>query len=57
MYGSRKCKLVRGNGAVASGNMEGKHDAEDGQMHDTIKMATNGPTGKKKRPRAVQDTS
>ena len=41
-----------------AGPAEGKNDAEeDGQAHDTITVSTNAPTGKKKRPRAVQETS
>ena len=52
--GTRK----RRHGAGPAANMEGKNDAEeDGQVHDTIAVATNRPTGKRKRPRAVQETS
>ena len=49
--GTRKRRRGAGPG-------EGKNDAEeDGQAHDTITVVTNGPTGKRKRPRAVQETS
>ena len=52
--GTRK----RRHGAGPAANMEGKNDAEeDGQVHDTIAVVNNGPTGKRKRPRAVQETS
>ena len=45
----------RRRGAGPTANMDGKNDAEeDGQMQDIITVATNGPTGKRKRPRAVQ---
>ena len=41
-----------------AGPAEGKNDAEeDGQVHDTITVATNGPTGERKGSRAVQETS
>jgi hypothetical protein len=38
---------------------EGRIDAaaEDAQVHDTITAATNGPSGKRKRPRAAQEAS
>ena len=49
-FGTRK----RRRGA---GPTQGKNDAEDGQVYDTMTVATNGPTGKRKRPRAVQETS
>ena len=52
--GARKRR--RGSGPAA--NMEGKNDAEeDGQMQDIITVATNRSTGKRKRPRAVQEAS
>ena len=52
--GTRK----RRRGAGTAANMEGKNDAEeDGQVHDTMNVATNAPTGKRKRPRAAQETS
>ena len=41
-----------------AGSAEGKNDTEeDGQVHVTITVTTNGPTGKRKRSRAVQETS
>ena len=60
MYGSRKCNPVRRNSAAAwaAANMEGTNDAEeDGRVHGTITVATNGPTGKRRTPRVVQETS
>ena len=52
--GTRKRR--RGAGPAAS--MEGKSDAEeDGQVHGTITVATNGPTGKGMRLRAAQEAS
>jgi len=52
--GARK----RRRGAGPTANIDGKNDAEeDGQMQDIITVATNGPTGKRKRPRAVQEAS
>ena len=40
------------------GPAEGKDAAEeDGQAHDTITVATNGPTEKRKRSRAIRETS
>ena len=52
--GTRK----RRRGAGPAANMEGRNDAEeDGQVHDTIAVANNGPTGKRRRSRAVQETS
>ena len=41
-----------------AGSAEGKNDTEeDGQAHDTITVATNGPTEKRKRSRAIRETS
>ena len=53
--GARKRR--RGSGPAA--HMEGKDDAEeDGQVQDIITVATNrSSTGKRKRPRTVQEAS
>jgi hypothetical protein len=54
--GARKRR--RGPGPAAN-IIEGRIDAaaEDAQVHGTITAATNGPSGKRKRPRAAQETS
>ena len=57
MHGLRMCTLVCENGRSVgrAASMEGKNAAEEnGQVHDTIIVATIGPTGKRKRPRAAQ---
>ena len=36
-----------GTGAEPAANMEGKNDAEDGQVQDIVILPTNGPTGKR----------
>ena len=51
--GTRKRRRCAGPTA----GLEGKNDAEDGQVHVIINVATNGPTKKRKRPHAVQETS
>lgn len=47
----------RASGAAV--NTEGRKDAEDldVRMQDMINVATNGPAGKRRRPRAVQEAS
>ena len=53
--GARKRRRATG----AAMNTEGRRDAEedDVQVQDMINVVTNGPTGKRKRPRAVQEVS
>lgn len=53
--GARKRRRATG----AATNTEGRRDAEeeDMQVQDMINVVANGPTGKRKRPRAVQEVS
>ena len=53
--GARKWRI----GAAPALNLEGKNDAEvDGQVQDISTVATNGPSGRRrKRPPAVQEAS